>query len=150
MIKFAFSFVRLGPRHTFYDNCELDSYDTPGLDDNDKSDNLIEILPPCMSPFTSCPLTGKIKAMKIFGTVKLEFLKVVKVHTKAVDTNLEHKTPVKYKKKLLDNLTDEKLKNNSCRMYKELCNSIQHVKKQYGSRLSMRLKKKLCNQLQFR
>lgn len=41
----------------------------------------LKFMPPYLTPFTHSETTSKIKAMKIFGIVKLELLKVVEPST---------------------------------------------------------------------
>lgn len=139
MIKYALSFLKLGPKRT-------DSCGDTGVFNNDFDEKAIEILPPCMTPFTSSPHTGKIKAMKIFGTVKMELLKMVKVSNRRKQDLKTMRTHTKSSSGLKIEL-DEKSTASPTGIYNELCKRSQQPKKLYSSRLSMKLKNRLKNQL---
>ena len=118
----------------------------------------LEILPPYMTPFTSSVATSKIKAMKIFGTVKLELLNTVEpsaLKKRGKLSSVGGARAAAMARKAQDPSGDGSEDNGTCLppngdgsnspafLYKELCKYQQKAKKQYGSRLSIKLKSRL-------
>lgn len=88
LIENAISFLKIDTQDKddscLFEKCEelkileVENEDSPfQASEATKNPTTLQLLPPCLTPFTSSSVVGKIKALKIFAIVKMELLKCV-------------------------------------------------------------------------